>query len=368
MKFTFNDEQLSFRDAIVAALEGEVTAERIRQRWQTEQGIDEACVAQLRELGLNAMLVPESLGGLGLSAVDFVMIAEACGAAALPEPLVDTVLCATPLLVDVLDRGLGGSDVQNVVDGLVAGELSVAVGHSINPYINFAATADWLLIEQSGALYLLPREEVTLTARKSVDPSRRLQEVGFDASPRYRLAEGDAAAELSRATLNRGALGTAAQLLGLASSIVKQSVQYTSDREQFGRAIGSNQAVKHLLADVTVQTEYARPVIQRAAYTTAVAPTRADCAVSHAKVAAVRAAELAARNGIQCHGAMGYTWECDLQIWVKRAWALAREWGDTSFHKNRIHQWLLKPEALIGPEHTFGRRSVVGVDSQSAAV
>ena len=98
--------------------------------------------------------------------------------------------------------------------------------------------------------------------------------------------------------------------------MLQQSVSYTSDREQFGRAIGANQAVKHLLADVAVQVEYAKPVIYRAAYTVGVSPARADFAVSHAKSAAGRAALLASRHCMQVFGAMGYTWECDLQIWA----------------------------------------------------
>ena len=131
--------------------------------------------------------------------------------------------------------------------------------------------------------------------------------------------------------------------------MIAQSVQYTSDREQFGKAIGANQAVKHLLADVAVQIEYAKPVTYRAAYTLGVSPTRADFAVSHAKSAAARTALMASRHCIQVHGAMGYTWECDVQIWAKRAWALAREWGDEGFHNNRIHEWLLRKNALLGP-------------------
>jgi len=89
-----------------------------------------------------------------------------------------------------------------------------------------------------------------------------------------------------------------------------------------------------------------------------VAPTRADWAVSHAKVSATQAAQLAARQCIQVFGAMGYTWECDVHIWAKRVWALANEWGDSGFHKNRIHEWLVQPKALLGPEFTFGRRNI----------
>lgn len=359
MDFTFNDDQLSFRDAVGSLLQNEVTADSIRRRWETESGIDAAILNALTEQGLTAMLVPESLGGLGLAPVDFILLAEACGHVALPEPLVDTVLVALPLLVDVLDRGLGNGTVQTVIEGVCAGEVSLGISHPINPCVNFAESADWLLLPRGDELYLVPRSDVSLEARKSVDPSRRLAEVGFEPQEAHRIADGDAGAELLRATLNRGALATAAQLLGLARGMVEQSVRYSSDRQQFGRAIGVNQAVKHLMADVAVQLEYAKPVVYRAAYTVGVAPTRADFAVSHAKTAAARTALLAARHGIQVHGAMGYTWECDLQIWVKRAWALAREWGDEGFHKNRIHEWLLQPNALLGPEFTFGRRSLV---------
>ncbi|MEY2908198.1 MAG: hypothetical protein RLZZ602_721 [Pseudomonadota bacterium] len=359
MNFTFTEDQLSFREAIEALLVGEVTPERIRARWQTDTGVDDALMAQVLESGLISMQVPEALGGLGMGPIDFVLLAEACGQVALPEPVVETAMVALPLLVDVLDRGLGNGDVQQVIDGVCAGSLRIAVGHPINPCVNFADVADWLLLPHADEIYLVPRDAVALTPRKSVDPSRRLFEVQFEVNGAQRLAEGDVGADLWRATLNRGALATAAQLVGLSQGMVEQSVRYTADRQQFGRAVGANQAVKHLLANVAVQNEYAKPVIYRAAYTIGVSPSRADFAVSHAKAAAARAALLAGRNSIQAHGAMGYTWECDLQIWVKRAWALAREWGGEGFHKNRIHEWLLRPNALLGPEFTFGKRSII---------
>ncbi len=359
MNFTFTEDQLSFREAIDAMLKGEVTAERIRARWENDTGIDAALMNQVLESGLLGMLVPETLGGLGMGPTDFILLAESCGEVALPEPVVETAMVALPLLVDILDRGLGNGDVQQVIDGVIAGDLKVAVGHPINPCVNFADSADWLLLPQGAEIYLVPRSAVTLTARKSVDPSRRLFEVEFETDRARRIADGDVGADLWRATLNRGALATAAQLVGLSKGMMTQSVQYTTDRQQFGRPIGANQAVKHLLANVAVQHEYAKPVVYRAAYTVGVSPSRADFAVSHAKAAAARTALLAGRNTIQAHGAMGYTWECDLHIWVKRAWALAREWGGEGFHKNRIHEWLLRPNALLGPEFTFGKRSII---------
>jgi alkylation response protein AidB-like acyl-CoA dehydrogenase len=181
--------------------------------------------------------------------------------------------------------------------------------------------------------------------------------VDWSAGPRSRVASGNYGARLWRATLNRGALGAAAQLAGLAQGMIERAVAYSADREQFGRPIGSFQAVKHLLADCATRLEFARAPLYRSAYTVGVAAQRADYAISHAKVATGEAALLAARNAMQVHGAMGYTWECDLQIWMKHAWALDKAWGDVGFHKNRVHQWLLQDGALTGPEHSFGRQA-----------
>ena len=359
MNFTYSAEQIEFRDVLHALLQAEVGAERIRARWDTASGRDAALEAQLRDFGLYSLMFPESLDGLGLSVIDCALLAEVCGRAALPEPAVETMMVASPLLVDVLDRGLGNGSVQAVIEGVMSGDARVAVSHAINPHVNFVEDAHWVIVGVADAIYLLPRDKVEVTPLKSVDPSRRIAKIDFDPEEQYRLVEGEAAAAVLRSTLNRGALSVAAQLVGLSEVLVEQSVRYAADREQFGRAIGVNQAIKHHLADVAVQIEYARPVIARAAYTLSVSPERADIAVSHAKLAAARVGLLAARHGIQVHGAMGYTWECNVHIWSKRIWALVREWGDEGFHKNRLQQWLLQSNALLGPEFTFGRRSLL---------
>jgi len=357
MNFTLNDDQLLFRDTVRDLLTHEVTAERIRQRWDSATGIDSAALKSMVDLGLTAALVPEAQGGLGLNAVDFILLAEECGRAALPEPIVDSCLVATPMLVDA-DRALdgGNSCLLELLEGIAAGEQTVLCGPSINPYINYAHCADYLLLPHGNEVHLVAVKDVELERQTSVDLSRRLSKVNWIPRSETCIASGEMGADLWRSSLNRGALGNAAQLLGLTEAMVARSVQFATDREQFGRPIGVNQAVKHLLADCAVKAEFAKPAIYRAAYTVAVAPTRADWSVSHAKASAGDAANTASRNCTQVHGAMGYTWECDLHIWMKRAWALDREWGDAGFHKNRIHEWLLQPKALLGPEYTFGRR------------
>ena len=357
MNFTLNDDQLLFRDTVRDLLTHEVTAERIRQRWDSATGIDSAALKSMVDLGLTAALVPEAQGGLGLNAVDFILLAEECGRAALPEPIVDSCLVATPMLVDA-DRALdgGNSCLLELLEGITAGEQTVLCGPSINPYINYAHCADYLLLPHGNEVHLVAVKDVELERQTSVDLSRRLSKVNWIPRSETCIASGEMGADLWRSSLNRGALGNAAQLLGLTEAMVARSVQFATDREQFGRPIGVNQAVKHLLADCAVKAEFAKPAIYRAAYTVAVAPTRADWSVSHAKASAGDAANTASRNCTQVHGAMGYTWECDLHIWMKRAWTLDREWGDAGFHKNRIHEWLLQPKALLGPEYTFGRR------------
>jgi alkylation response protein AidB-like acyl-CoA dehydrogenase len=353
MDFSFTDDQLAFRDSVAAMLEREVTAERIRARWETDSGIDRDFVTLTREMGIPAMLIPEAQGGLGLSAVDLVLIAEACGRVALPEPLVNDALVAAPLLAEL---ALDDERCSGLLEGFLAGELRVGVGHQINPYINFGVDRDWFLLPQGDEVHLVAREAVDATPVGSVDPSRRLARVGWTPSAATRVARGNYGAKLWRATLNRGALGGAAQLVGLADAMIRRAVAYSCEREQFGKPIGSFQAVKHLLADAATRLEFARAPLYRSAFTVAAAANRADYAVSHAKVVAGEAALLAARNAMQVHGAMGYTWECDLQIWMKHAWALDKAWGDAGFHKNRVHQWLLRREALTGPEHSFGRQ------------
>jgi hypothetical protein len=116
---------------------------------------------------------------------------------------------------------------------------------------------------------------------------------------------GDIAVDLTGKTLNRGALGAAAQALGLAQRMVDMSVQYTGERQQFGKLIGSFQAVKHHMANVAVALEYAKAPVHRAAYSIAMDEVRAGRAVSHAKLVACAAANLAARTSVQVHGAMG---------------------------------------------------------------
>ena len=354
MDFTFSEEQLEFRDSVAVMLAAEVSASRIRNRWKTASGFDEDLWQQLAALGLTSMLSPEASGGLALSAVDFVLLAQECGRVALPEPLVESTLVSATLLADLYEES-NSQRCHEWLSRINEGSALVLVGHEINPCINFAQRADAFLLPQDNEVHLVNADEIELISLSSVDPSRRLAELKWKPDTASRIINDKQGATMWQRSLNRGALGTAAQLLGLAESMLQQAVNYSCERNQFGRPIGSNQAVKHLLADCAVKIEYAHAVVYRAAYALTNLPDKSDRPVSHAKIAAAEAALLCARNSIQVFGAMGYTWECDLQIWAKRIWALVKAWGDSGFHKRRIHKSLLDPDVPIGAGHTFCR-------------
>lgn len=349
MDFRLTDDQRLLADGACQFLRAEVTPARIRATWETPTGRDHALWKQLAELGLTGVLVPEEHGGLGLGEVDLVMIAESCGYVALPEPLLDTALLGATLLRDAGNAALAAEWLPRIA----AGEARVAVGHPVNPLVADAHVADLLLLAHDEVILALPRAAVRLTANESLDPSRRLFRVEFDPADATVLARGARAGSLLEATLNRGALAAAAQCMGLTQRLLELSVAYTAERKQFGQAIGSFQAVQHLLANVAVKHEYAKAPLQRAACEIAKAGTRAAVAVSHARIAASEAALLAARNAIQVHGAMGYTWEVDVQIYAKRAWVLDAAWGDRAFHKQRVADFVFADGARIGAGDTF---------------
>ena len=348
MDFTFTEDQLLFQDSVRDFLVNEITPEKIRGSWETETGRSDELWGQLTELGLTGMTVPEDFGGLGMNEVDFVLLAQECGYVALPEPLVQTVLVAVPLL-NALSEELKAQWLPKVA----AGQARVAVGLEENQFVEDAHVADLLLLQSGNEIHALTADKVKLTYNESIDPSRKLFSVEWTPNAQTCVASGDAGVALIEATINRGALACAAQALGLAHRMMDISVQYTSERKQFGKPIGSFQAVKHHMSNIAVRWEYAKAPVYRAAYAIANDLSTASLNASHAKLAACEAADLAAKNCMQVHGAMGYTWEVDLHIFMKKAWAFNNAWGDNAFHKMRVAEFIFSDDAPIGAGNTF---------------
>lgn len=336
MHFAFTEDQAAINEAARAMLEESCQPADLRRMLDAGSTFDAARWQTICEMGLPGMLAPESAGGLGLDLVDFVAIAEAAGYVALPEPLVDLAGLAVPLLARA------GAD--DLLAAAIAGNY-IALGHPSNPFVVNADQATALLLADGEDLHRVDPKDVTLVPRESFDPCRRLFAVEWTPSPVTKLdcGWGD--------TLDRATVLMAAQMLGVAQRAIDMAVAYAKDRQQFGKPIGSYQAVKHLAANAQVKVEFARPVVQAAAAELSQGGLAARARAAHARIAAAEAVDLATRNAVQIHGAMGMTWEVDLHFWVKRGLALQRSWGTNATAMDTV---IARIEALpTGPEFTF---------------
>jgi alkylation response protein AidB-like acyl-CoA dehydrogenase len=347
MDFRLTDEQQMLAEMVDQMLAETCTGADLRRLLESGEPRDAARWEQIVGLGLPGTMAPEAAGGSGLGPVEMALIATACGHAALPEALVEHAGVAVPLLA------AAGADLGEALSG-----ATIAVGHPINPFVADADTAVALLLADGDAVHLVPRDQATLTRQPSIDPFRRLFRVDWNPSAQTRIGGG----ALWQEALDRGALFAAAQLLGLAQRAVDLSVAYASDRQQFGKPIGSFQAVKHHLATAQVKIEFARPVILAAA---AMPPSPlAQARVSHAKLAATAAAEAATHAAVQVHGAMGYSWEVDVHFLLKRSLALGQAWGTPAFHRTRVAEHVLS--APLGADRTFDIGAIEEIRSEAA--
>jgi alkylation response protein AidB-like acyl-CoA dehydrogenase len=356
MDFTFSDDQIVFRDSVSRFLMTEAAPEMLREIWETDAGRSPALRGKIAAQGLTGLSVPEAEGGLGLGDMDWALMTQELGYFAIPDSLADTAYVAAGLLSGLPEgHALRAAWLPRIVDG----SCRIAVGHPVNPLVADAHLADLLLLPHATAqgleLHAVPGTAVTVTPQRSIDASRRLASVEWTPGEGTLAADALLGQRLWDQALERGALCVAGQLIGLAQRMLDVSVDYVAQRKQFGKPIGSFQAVKHHLADVVTQIEFAKPVFYRAVYALAQGEANTAALVSHAKLVCGQAALLAARKGIQVHGAMGYTWEVDLQMFMKRAWVLDAAWGDRIFHQARLSDSLLggPADAAIGPGSTF---------------
>jgi alkylation response protein AidB-like acyl-CoA dehydrogenase len=294
VRFQPTADQRLFARTVRELLEKECAPDAARagfshQRWM-----------KLKEMGVIDMLAS------GMNEIDLVPILEEAGRAALPEPLIEAAMIAGGALNGVVTAGVGTS------------------------YVAHADVADTIVLEHAGKLHALPRDAAQLQPIETIDAPRPVFKITWDQARGTQL-EAD-----THLALLRAALGASAELLGLASRCIEMAADYAKERHQFGKPIGSFQAVKHKLADALLQLEFARPVVYRAAWSLAHNEGTKERDVSMAKVFASDAANGAARAALQTLGAIGYTQEHDLHIWMKRVWALSAAWGNADHHRARV--------------------------------
>jgi alkylation response protein AidB-like acyl-CoA dehydrogenase len=333
MQFTLSAEQRQFS----ASLHGMLTvsdALRSARRWAAgdrEPGL--AIWRSLAGAGVTGLAVPQEFGGLAAHPVDLLVACEELGHHALPGPVAES-LAAVPQLLTAVATAPGHDATLTGrfgawLDGLASGQLIATL--SAPPLLPFAAnadTADLILLAEPGTLRLA---EPAATHR-SVNAARTLAEV----RPAELIADGPSIAAALRSALDLGTLACAAQLLGASRALLEATARYAQQRVQFGRPIGSFQAVKHQLADVLIQLELARGLPFAAAISLAEESADAPRDVSAAKVACAEVANRAARTALQVHGAIGYTAEHDVSQWLTLIRALSPAWGSQATHRARV--------------------------------
>lgn len=328
MHFGFDDDQLAVRDAVSAFLEKRADLTYLQAAWTDPAGERTWSVwSELAAMGVPGLLVPESMGGSGFDWVTMALVLTEAGRAALPLPLMETAAIAVPLLQ-------AAGDPAGIMASLLSGDLILTVSAGTGGLAPASSRADWFLLATEDGSRLYPREHVEIAPEVSVDRTRDLARI-TPTGAGHLLERPPSVPDIAEA----GAVGSAALLVGLGRALVAMTVDYVKDRKQFGVPVGSFQAVKHHLADAAMQVEFAAPAVWAAAYELSRPDSEPDGrrrSVSLAKAMASDAAAVAARQALQCHGAMGYTDDYHLHIWLKRAWCLAAAYGTSRQHRRRI--------------------------------
>ncbi|MGV0674632.1 MULTISPECIES: acyl-CoA dehydrogenase family protein [Mycolicibacterium] len=321
MHFAFTADQIELRDGLRDLLVQVCPPAVVRAAWSSDPEPVRQLWKQLGAVGLLGLLAPETAGGTGASEIELVLLLEECGRFAVPGPVGEHIAAAVPALATA-----GAPEAAPAISG----EAITTVREPASDRVRWISTADLLVHPDRGGL--------RLTARTDLEVERQLSSVDRSVPsarviPRRTRDLPGADAGLFR---RRATLAAAAQLIGLADRMITMAGEYVKVRTQFGVPVGSQQSVKHLLASALVNLEHARPVVYRAGWVLAAGAADPGPAISFAKLYATRAADLAARTALQCHGAIGYTWEHDLHMWIKRVWTLGTAWGTPAAHEDIV--------------------------------
>jgi len=314
VRFTLDSEQRLFAETVRDLLSGADVCGAARAWGRGDHAPGRALWRALADAGVFALAVPEEHGGAGVRPVELVAALIEVGRHGVPGPVVET-LAAAQVLGD--PKALAG-----IADGSLAATLALP---PLVPYALDADAADLVLTVHGDALH---RAEPAGGPHRSLDPARRL----FSCSPAGEIASAESSPSATAAEF--AALACAAQALGAGRRLLDATVAHVRTREQFGCPIGEFQAVQHRLADTLIELEFAGSLV----YGAAVAHSGPDSArdASAAKAAASEAAYRAARTALQLHGAIGYTDEFDLSLWIRKARALHTAWGSPAHHRGRV--------------------------------
>jgi alkylation response protein AidB-like acyl-CoA dehydrogenase len=340
--------------------------------------MDRVLWAGLTDIGVFSMLVPEQHGGLGLTFVDLALVVEEFGRALVPASVLETIAAT-----DVLVRYGSAEQAARLLPLIGEGRLEVAAAvaeadagfdpaemvsiakpvtggwslHGRKVLTARAAHADVLLAlvrfgdRETPGLVLLEKDRagVQLREQSTLDLLNSYHEVTFDNVKLTRddVVGGEPLPAAAMRLLDVGAMLAAAQLLGIAAKVLDNSVAFANQRVQFGKPIGSFQAIKHRCADMAVMVDASRSAAYYAAWSVAEDADNCAKAVSLAKSFCGDSAKSICNEGIQVHGGIGFTWELGLHFYLRRARMLEQTYGDASFHRERVLAATLSKEGIL---------------------
>lgn len=325
MRFLLDREQREFARSLDGLLTSSDVPAAVRSWAAGDHGPGRAVWARLADAGLFALAVPEEHEGLGPLPVELAVAFEVLGRHAVPGPLVETVAAAA-LLGRLGDKDLAAAHLPALASGARVASLCVT---ALGPY---ALDAD-----AAGTVFVVADDTLRVAGgsgpvQPSADPGRRLARPSGGAV----VARGPEVTAAAVYAAEVAALATAAQALGVGRTLLARTVEYVTGRTQFGVAIGSFQSVKHRVADTLLALEFAEPLVHGAALALAAGGQEAGRDVAAAKATAGEAAYGAARTALQLHGAVGYTDELDLSLWIRKARPLRDAWGTPAACRARV--------------------------------
>jgi alkylation response protein AidB-like acyl-CoA dehydrogenase len=345
MDFELSPDQLALQDAARDLLDDRAGHSQVRAHLDSGRPYDESLWRALADQGWLGIALAEADGGVGLSWVEAAVLLEQIGRHTAPVPFLPSLLALTALAgaeepqrewVDGLASGarMGCVAWSTHADALraVASGPTWTVSGRIGP-VEGAAVADIAVVVTGDAVFSV---EIEATHRPAPEPAmdgtRVLSWLTLDEAPATRLG----GAALATQVLDRGAVGASAEMLGGSDRVLEMAVQYAKDRVQFDQPIGSFQAIKHRCADMLVDVEGMRSSTWYAAWAISAGDPDASAAASTAKVWTSDAAKRVMASGLQVHGGIGFTWEHDLHLYMKRSQFDRLSYGDAVYHRERL--------------------------------
>ncbi|HYW63749.1 MAG TPA: acyl-CoA dehydrogenase family protein [Bradyrhizobium sp.] len=374
MNFDFSDDQKQLRDEARKYLAEHSSPKAVREVLDGKAPYDQALWKGLAEMGFLGVAIPEAYGGAGAGHLELCVIAEEIGRALAPVPFSSTVYLAAEALM------LAGSDAQKqkwlpkIASGEAIGTLALFEGkgnpspeaiklaasngqlNGVKRPVPDGAIADFAILaartgsggrETDISLYIvdLKGEGVEVKALTNIDPTRGQAEITFKNCRAEPLGRADEGWSIITQVLDRAAVLIAFEQVGGADRALEMGRDYALDRIAFGRPIGSFQAVKHMLADMYVSATLARSNCYYGAWALSTNASELSEAAASARISATQAFQHCAKNNIQVHGGMGFTWEFDCHLYYRRANALALGLGSLSYWEDALIERMRKRNA-----------------------